>query len=130
VTIRRDEWLTAVACSLRGPRRRRRRLLSELEGHLEDAAAEERAAGHDAVEADAIALERLGAPAAVAADWNADVHARRSAARLRVVVLAVVAGALLAPVALAQRGTSHPLPAKAPATKVRPERGAVPARAS
>ena len=124
-------WLRAVGGSLRGPRRGRRRLLVELEGHLEDAAAEELAAGRDPAEAGTVALRRLGAPASVAAEWNANVDARRSAARLRVVVLAVVVGALLAPVALAQRaGTSHPQPVKAPVTKVRPERGAVPARAS
>lgn len=126
MTPERAAWLRTAGASLRGPRRGRRRLLQELEGHLEDAAAEELAAGRDPVEAEAIALQRLGAPASVAADWNADVDARRSAARVRVVVVAVVAGALLAPVALAQRsGTSHPQPAKAPSPKTGLQRGAV-----
>jgi HAAS domain-containing protein len=90
MTPERDQWLRAVGSSLRGPRRGRRRLLAELEGHLEDAAAEEQAAGRDPEDAHAVALQRLGAPMVVAADWNADVDARRSAARLRIVVLAVV----------------------------------------
>ena len=131
MTPDRVDWLRAVGDSLGGPRRRRRRLLAELEGHLEDAVAEELAAGRASGEAESIALRRLGAPASVAADWNADVDARRSIARLRVVVLAVIVGALLAPVALAQRsGTPSPKPAKPPVTKVRPERAAGPARAS
>jgi hypothetical protein len=130
LTRSRDDWLQSVGASLRGPRRNRHRLLVELEGHLEDAAAEELAAGRGPAEAEAAALERLGAPAAVAADWNADVRARRTATRLRVVALAIVVGALAAPVALAQRSdASHRAPAKPPAAKVRPERGAAPARA-
>jgi hypothetical protein len=131
VTPERADWLRAVAQSLRGSRRHRRRLLAELEGHLEDAAAEEVTAGLAPAEAEVAALRRLGAAASVAEDWNADVVARRSATRLRVVVVAVLVGALLAPVALAQRsGPSHPHPAKPPSVKVRPERGAAPARAS
>lgn len=131
MTPERAAWLRAVGESLHGPRRNRNRLLAELEGHFEDAAAEEVAAGRAPAEAEATALERLGAPSAVAADWNADVDARRTAARLRVVAVAVLIGVLAAPVALAQRsGTSHrpsekPLPAK-----IRPERGAEPGRAS
>jgi hypothetical protein len=100
----------------------------ELEGHLEDAEAEELAAGRAAAEAEAAALERLGSPSAVAADWNAHVRAR-SAARLRVVALAIVVGALAAPVALAQRSDAPRGPAKPIPAKVRPERGAAPARA-
>lgn len=128
MTPERDDWLEAVGASLRGPRRDRRRLLVELEGHLEDAAAEELAAGHAAAQAEAAALERLGPPAALAADWNADVRARRTATRLRVVAVAIVAGALAAPVALARRSDA-PRPAKPVPAKVRPERGASPARA-
>jgi len=125
VTPERAAWLHAVAESLRGPRRNRHRLLAELEGHLEDAAAEELAAGRAPAEAEAAAIERLGTPAAVAADWNADVHARRTAARLRVVAIAVLVGVLAAPVALAQRsGTSQRPPQKPRPAKIRPERGA------
>ena len=130
MTPTRDDWLQAVGTSLRGPRRNRRRLLAELEGHLEDAAAEELAGGRAVPEAEAAALERLGSPAAVAADWNADVRARRTAARLRVVALAIVVGALAAPVALAQRSDApHQTPSKPAVAKVRPERGAAPAPA-
>jgi hypothetical protein len=131
VTVRREEWLRTLAGSLHGPRRRRRRLLAELAEHLDEATAEELASGVTPAEAEEAALLRVGAAGTVAAHWNADVKSRRSAARLRVVVLAVIAGALLAPVALAQRsGTSHPQPPKAPAAKLRPERGAAPTRAS
>jgi hypothetical protein len=128
MTPQRDDWLQAVGASVRGPRRNRRRLLVELEGHLEDAAAEELAAGRAATEAEAAALERLGSPAALVADWNADIRARRTATRLRVVALAIVVGALAAPVALAQRSDA-PRPAKPAPAKVKQERGAAPARA-
>lgn len=131
MTPERAAWIRAVGDSLRGPRRSRHRLLAELEGHLDDAAAEELAAGRAPAEAEAAALERLGTPAAVASDWNADVDARRTAARLRVVAVAVLIGALAAPVALAQRsGASHRPPEKPRPAKVRPERGAEPGRAS
>jgi hypothetical protein len=129
VTPGREDWLLAVAASLRGPRRRRRRLLAELEGHLEDAAAEEVAAGASAADADAAAVRRLGAPTAVVETWNSDVAARRSVARLRIVVVAVLVGTLAAPVALARSGNSSPRPHKPPA-KVKQERGAATTRAS
>ena len=125
-----EDWLLAVAASLRGPRRRRRRLLAELEGHLEDAAAEEVAAGASAADADAAAVRRLGAPTAVVETWNADVAARRSVARLRIVVVAVLVGTLAAPVALARSGNSSPRPHKPPPAKVKQERGAATTRAS
>jgi hypothetical protein len=131
VTTGREDWLHSVGEALHGPRRNRRRLLAELEGHLEDAAAEERGAGHAPAEAEAAALRRLGAPAGVAAAWNADVRARRTSARLRVVAVAVLVGALAAPVALAQRSDhSPPRPVKPPQAKLRPERGGAPGRAS
>jgi hypothetical protein len=100
----------------------------ELEGHLEDAAAEELAAGRVAAEAEAAALERLGPPATLVADWNADIRARRTTTRLRVVALALVVGALAAPVALAQRSDT-PRPTKPAPAKVKQGRGAAPARA-
>jgi hypothetical protein len=104
-------------------------LLAELEEHLDDAVAAELAAGRAPAEAEAAALHRLGPPAALATEWNADVAARRSAARLRVVAVAVLVGALAAPVALAQR-SGQPQPHKPPHVQVRPERGAAPGRAS
>ena len=131
MTSEHAAWLRVVGESLRGPRRGRRRLLAELEGHLEDAAAEELAAGRAPADAETAALQRLGAPAAVAAAWNADVDARRTAARLRVVAVAVLIGVLAAPVALAQRsGSPQRQPEKPRPAKVRPERGAEPGRVS
>jgi hypothetical protein len=108
MTVEREEWLRALAGSLQGSRRRRRRLLAELAGHLEEATAEELAAGLSNAEAEAVALRRMGAAATVADHWNAEAAARRTAVRARVVVLAVLAAALVTPVALAQRsGTGH-----------------------
>lgn len=126
MTVRRDEWLRTLAGSLRGPRRRRQRLLAELAEHLDQATAEELASGVTPAEAEAAALLRVGAAGTVAAHWNADAAARRSATRLRIAALTVVMAAFAAPVAIAQaRGTSQPQrPHKPP--PVRPERAAAP----
>ena len=55
MTPEREAWLRMVGESLRGSRRSRRRLLAEIEGHLEDAAAEEVAAGRTPPDAEAVA---------------------------------------------------------------------------
>lgn len=131
MTGRREDWLHTLAGSLHGPRRRRERLLAELAEHLDEATAEELAAGVPPAEAEATALRRVGTAGAVAAEWNADTAARRSAARLRVVALTVVAAALATPVAIAQAsGPSQQKPHEKPPAGVRRERGAAPARAS
>ena len=131
MTPERADWLRDVAEEIRGSRRLRHRLLAELESHLEDAAAEEVAAGASPAGAEESAIRRLGAPATVAASWNADVVARRSAARLRVIAAVVVVAAVAAPVAVAQRsGDSPRRPQKPAPVKVRPAPGAGPARAS
>jgi hypothetical protein len=132
VTERREDWVQALAGSLRGPRRRRERLVAELEQHLDEATAEELAAGAEPAEAEAAALRRVGTAGAVAAEWNADAAARRSAARLRVATLTVVVAAFAAPVAIAQAsGTSQSRPHKPQTqTQVRRERAGAPGRAS
>jgi HAAS domain-containing protein len=131
VTGQRDAWLRLLGEALRGPRRHRHRLLAELEEHLDDAVAAELAAGCEPAEAEATALRRLGAPATLATEWNADVAARRSAARLRIVAVAALVGAIAAPVALAQHsGRPQPRPHKPAHAQIRPERGGVPGRAS
>lgn len=131
MTVRRDEWLRTLAGSLHGPRSRRERLLDELAQHLDQATAEELASGVTPAEAEAAALLRVGAPRTVAAYWNADVAARRSAKRLRIAALTVVVAALAAPVAIAQAsGTSQPRRPHKPPAAVRQERGAATAPAS
>ncbi len=123
MTVRRDEWLRTLAGSLQGPRRRHRRLLAELAEHLDEATAEELASGVTPAEAEAAALLRVGAAGTVAAHWNADAAARRSATRLRVAALTIVVAALAAPVAIAQAsGTSHTQRPHKPPAPVRQER--------
>jgi len=131
VTEHREDWLRALAGSLRGPRRRRERLLAELEHHLDEATEEELAGGAEPAEAEAAALRRVGTAGAVAAEWNADAAARRTAMRLRIAALTVVVAAFAAPVAIAQAsGTSQPRPHKQPQAQVRRERAGAPVRAS
>src|SRR5205814_4750823 len=90
-----SDWLEELAGSLRGPRRARRRLLAELEGHLEDAAAD----GLD----EATALSRLGSASEVAVRWNADATRRRWQVRAQILAAAVAVAAVAAPVGFAQR---------------------------
>jgi hypothetical protein len=104
---RESSWLAEAQAALRGPRRARRRLLLELEAHLEDAVAAEVNAGASPSEAEAAAVERMGSPTVLAAGWNADVSSRRWAARGRVLLAAAAVAAVAAPVGLAQRGSPH-----------------------
>jgi hypothetical protein len=96
-----SNWLEELAGSLRGPRRARRRLLAELEAHVEDAIAD----GLD----EESALARLGPPAAVAGRWNADANRRRWQVRAQ-----ILAAAVAAPVGFAQRPSPrhHPIVTK------------------
>jgi hypothetical protein len=87
----KDFVLSELERMLRGPRRARRRLLSEIDEHLTDGIAAELAAGSEGVIAEMRVVGRFGSPAAVAAAWNAHQDARRGATRRRVVLLAVVA---------------------------------------
>jgi hypothetical protein len=131
VTAGHEEWLRALGGSLEGSRRGRQRLLAELAEHLEEATAEELAGGLAPGEAETAALRRVGSAGTIAEHWNADVAARRSAARVRVVVLAALVAALAAPVALAQRsGAAQPRPHKQPPAAVRQERGGATTRAN
>lgn len=100
-------WLAELAAELRGPRRSRRRLLVELEGHLEDALAD------GSTEAEAV--ERLGSAAGEARSWNADARRRRWQVRARILAAAVAVAAVAAPVGLVQRATSPKSPRPAPA---------------
>ena len=74
-----DAYLEAIARRARGARSDR--FAIELRDHVADALADERAAGRDDGEAEALVLERLGSPDETVAAWKA--HARRSRARTR-----------------------------------------------
>ena len=92
-----DRLLDELAAALRGPRHARERLLAEVEAHLAEALAEERASGCDDRHAAQAVLERFGDVQDAAADWNRDQARRRSTTRrnaLLVAVAAVAAGAL------------------------------------
>jgi hypothetical protein len=102
-----SNWLAEAQAALRGPRRARRRLLLELEAHLEDAVAAEVDGGATPSEAEAAAVERMGSPATLAAGWNAEALSRRWATRMRVLAAAAAIAAVAAPVGLAQRGSPH-----------------------
>jgi hypothetical protein len=130
---RRSEWLSALAGSLRGPPRARRRLLLELEGHLEDAIEAELGAGVDPHAAEAAAVARLGPTSVVAERWNSDTRRRRWQAQIKILTAAVAVAAVAAPVGLAQRPGSanrhHGRPAEAvTSTSSRQARRASPSR--
>ena len=105
-----ERFLAGVAVGLRGPRRHRRRLLEELAAHLDDAVRAELDAGAGRVDAEAIALERLGDADAIARSWNGHRRALRGARRRR---LAAVAFACVAACALGvtQYAAGKPNPA-------------------
>jgi hypothetical protein len=106
----RSEWLAALAASLRGSRRAKRRLILELEGHLEDAIAAEIRAGTEPHAAETAAVDRLGSASDIAARWNADAHRRRWQVRGKVLASALAVAAVVAPVGLAQVPTHKPKP--------------------
>jgi hypothetical protein len=101
--MHRSEWIGELRASLRGPRLARRRLLEEIEAHLEDAIAAEVAAGAETQEAEANAVGRLGPPGPLVESWNTHALARRWAARARAVAAGVAIAAVAAPVGLAER---------------------------
>jgi hypothetical protein len=92
-TSRKELLLADLHRALRGPRRARRRLLSEIDEHLTDAIGAELDHGCEPTAAESRILDRFGNPAAVAAAWNAHQDARRGAMRRKAVVIAIAAAA-------------------------------------
>jgi hypothetical protein len=93
----KDEFLAGVRASLRGPRRRRERLVEELAAHIDDAMGAELAANPSFVDSERIVLERLGNAGAIADRWNADrrkLRARRHRRLAAATFVLVAAGAL------------------------------------
>jgi hypothetical protein len=93
---------------LSGPRRARRRLIHELEAHVDDAIAAELADGLTREQAEAAALARLGTATEVGRRWSADASARRWPTKANLLAVGLVIAAVVAPVGLAQRSTQKP----------------------
>jgi hypothetical protein len=108
MTRHQREWMHELGASLRGPRRAKRRLVSELNAHLEDAIAAELTNGLTLEQAEAAALARVGSASELAHRWSADTSARQRTGRVRVLALGFVIASFVAPVALAQRSGSEP----------------------
>jgi hypothetical protein len=110
-----DALLDELATALRGPRQARERLVAEVEAHLREAHAAERAAGRDDEQAARAVAARFGDVRQTAAEWNRHQAKRRSAARrnaLVVAVAAVAAGAL----GITQYASGKPRPTPPPCT--------------
>jgi hypothetical protein len=100
------DYLDSVGRELRVGRRYRRRVLSELAGHIEDASEREQRLGMGAEQAQRRAIERIGSVDAVAARFSTmhrSSRARQREKRVRSMAymgaIVVVACAALAPVA-------------------------------
>ena len=109
----RDEVVRALASSLRGPRRARRRLIAEIEEHLTDLAAAETAAGAAAEEAEAAAVRTLGDSTELAGAWNDQHTQHRHRSRRRGASAAIALGLAAAALAWAQHadgGRAQPTP--------------------
>jgi hypothetical protein len=104
----RQQWMQDLRDCLAGPRRARRRLVQELDAHVDDAIAAELANGLTHDQAEAAVLARLGRATDVGLRWSADASARRWTARANLVAVGLVIAAVAAPVGLAQRSTQKP----------------------
>jgi anti-sigma-K factor RskA len=120
-----DDFLDELSSALRGPRRRRQRLISELAAHIDDAIRAEVAANAPPEQAERDVLDRLGSAAAIARRWNDDRRGHRETWRRRAAVIAltaVAAGAL----GVTQYAAGKPQPPKPDAGLVPPPRPAAP----
>lgn len=108
---RRDRFVAELAASLRGPRRRRRRLVDEINAHLDDAVHDEVARGSTPLEAETAVLLRLGSASEIAAPWNDDRLLVRGDRRRKILAVALAvlgAGAL----GVTQYASGKPKPAE------------------
>jgi uncharacterized membrane protein len=106
-----EEYLRDVEQGLRGSRRAQRRLLAELQDHIEDALEAAGAGANDV-------MARVGEPDDVVGPWRAHAIAVRAQNRRRaaVLALAVASGAALG---IAQHASGHRTPpAACPAAHV------------
>ena len=92
-----QRWLAEFAVRLRGGRRWKQRVLGEVERHLREAAAEERAHGGNGGEGERRAVERFGSPKEIAEAFERERPGwRRRKVRAAVAVAAVAASVLAA----------------------------------
>lgn len=125
-----DEFMAALAASLRGSRRARNRLLTEIRAHVEDAADAERSTGMNDADTEATILERLGSPQALGQAWSETHAERRRTAHKRClgVVAASLAGVTLLGVTQHAEGGRNESPRRP--SQIPVERGSAPRRHS
>ena len=117
-----EDFLVELAVSLRGQRRRRKRLVDEMAAHIDDAIRAELATTATRVEAERIVLDRLGGADMIARRWNSDrrIARGRRCRRLAAIALAVVAAGALG---VTQYAAGKPeLPRRDPPARTTPER--------
>jgi hypothetical protein len=106
-----DRYLRELAARVAGSRRARRRLLTEIRDHLDDAATAHRSAGMQPLQAEQRALELLGRPAELAEAWDARRTLLRKRRRGRAAILiATTATASLLAAAQHADGRRDPAP--------------------
>jgi len=88
-----DHYLRDVSTRLVGSRSTRRRLLTEIRNHLEDAIAANLDAGMQPAVAEERAVARLGSPGALAGAWEERCRRARTRRRGHVLMLVVAAAA-------------------------------------
>jgi hypothetical protein len=122
-TRTREIYLATLQARLTGSHRARRRLLTELRDHLEDALGRQLETGLHPEAAEQRALEQLGSPADLARAWETRCARLRKRQRRRLSLLALAA-ALASVLALTQHadgrrdpaGPSRPCPTAAAPT--------------
>lgn len=117
-----EDFLAELTVSLRGPSRRRRRLVDEMAAHIDDAIRAELATSASRVETERIVLDRLGCADTIARRWNGDRRLARGRRRRRLAAIAfagVAAGAL----GVTQYAAGKPeQPRRDPPARMTPER--------
>jgi hypothetical protein len=117
-----ENFLAELAVSLRGPRRRRRRLVDEMAAHIEDAIRAELATNASRVEAERIVLDRFGCADIIARRWNGDRRVARGRRRRRLAAIAL-AGVAAGALGVTQYAAGKPeLPRRDPPARMTPER--------
>jgi HAAS domain-containing protein len=117
-----EDFLAELAVSLRGPRRRRKRLVDEMAAHIDDAIRAELATNAPRVEAERIVLDRLGCADVIARRWNGDRRVARGRRRRRLAAIAF-AGVAAAALGVTQYAAGKPeLPRRDPPARMTPER--------
>jgi hypothetical protein len=106
-----DRYLHEVAARLGGSRRTKKRLLTELRDHFDDAVAANRVDGVHPARAEELAVESLGPPAVLATAWRArSARLRWRRRRTGLLIAAIASASILAAAQHADgRSPSHPV---------------------